>query len=132
MPSEADRLAAEGTRVDGADGGEVALRFTLRALKRCEDRYGTLDGTVSELQWLVDQDARGNPEPVADRLLAMVEAVTGIEGVDTGSNVSQVISALLGAWLEAFPAPEGKAEGETTAPPSRGTPGGASPSPTAT
>lgn len=131
MTSEADRLAAEGTRVDGTDGGEVVLRFTLRALKRCEDRYGSLDGTVTELQWLINQDAIGTPEPVAGRLIELVETVTGIPGIDVDDNVSVVISALLGAWLEAFPPPEGKADGETTAPPSRGGPGGDSPSLTA-
>jgi hypothetical protein len=130
MPSEADRLAAEGTRVNGIDGGEVVLRFTLRALKRCEDRYGSLDGTVKELHWLIGQDATGHPEPVAARLLTLVETVTGIDNVDIDDNVSLVISALLGAWFEAFPAPEGKGLGETVAPPSLGALGGASPSPT--
>lgn len=131
MPSEADRLTAEGTRVARADGGEAVLRFTLRALKRCEDRYGSLDATVEELQWLIQQGATGFPDPTVGRILDMVATVTG-EDADVASPPAECIDALLGAWLEAFPEPEGKADGEATAPRSPGAPGGGSPSATHT
>lgn len=130
MTSEADRLAAEGTRIQGADGGEVAVRFTLAALKRCEDRYGTLDGTVKEIHWLVQQDSTGYPDAVTGRLIDLLTSVTGAQQ-DYQSTPDVCISAVVDAWLEAFPAPEGKAEGETeTPPPSLGAPGGGSPSQT--
>lgn len=131
MPSEADRLLAAGTTVTVA-GGQETLRFTLAALKRCEDRYGNLDGLVKELHWLIEQPTLGYPTPVAERLMLLLQTVTGSPvPVDAWDSPAACTDALLDAWLEAFPAPEGKAEGAATAP-SPGATGGASPSPTPT
>lgn len=132
MPSEADRLAAEGTSILLADGGEARLRFTLRTLKRCEDRYGTLDATVAEIHWLLTAEAEGSPEGFYARMLLLLQTVTGDDDIDPAGEPRLWVDALLDAWLEAFPAPEGKAEGEATAPRSPGAPGGASPSATHT
>lgn len=127
MTSEADRLVSAGATIP-VPGGEVVVRFSLLALKRCEDRYGNVNGLFTELRWLVDQMTSGFPDPVADRLSVLLQTLTGASGpVDALATPESCIDALLTAWLEAWPPPEGKAVGETTTPPSPGTSGGASP-----
>lgn len=127
MASEADRLVAAGAPLAVPGGGEVVVRFSLLALKRCEDVYGNLDGTIAELRWLAEQELSGYPEPVAGRLSVLLQAATGADApVDALATPTACIDVLLAAWLEAFPAPEGKATGET-APPSPGPTGGGSP-----
>lgn len=130
--SEADRLLAAGSTIKVA-GGEVAVRFSLLALKRCEDLYGNLQALVGELAWLAQQAVSGWPEPVAGRLGALLEAVTGDpDAVDAWTTPAACVDAVVAAWEEAFPAPDlGKAEGATTTPRSRGQRGGGSPSSTA-
>ena len=130
--SEADRLFAAGTTITVA-GGERVVRFSLLALKRCEDAYGSLGATVTEVGWLARQVVAGFPEPVADRLGRMLEVVTGDPGaVDAWSSPAECIDALVEAWTEAFPVPDsGKAEGATPTPRSPGPTGGASPGSTA-
>lgn len=131
MTSEADRLLAAGTTITVA-GREEAVRFSLLALKRCEDRYESLQGTLNELNWLSHQLADGYPEPIADRLAVMLACVIGADGpVDAWSPPDVCVDALVGAWTEAFPLPEGKAGGASETPPSSGAPGGGSPSSTA-
>lgn len=50
MPtSESDRILAAGAPVTLADGRVLHLRYTFRALKVIEDRYGSLDGTVKAM-----------------------------------------------------------------------------------
>lgn len=130
--SEADRLLAAGTTIT-VDGGERVVRFSLLTLKRCEDAYGSLGATLTEVGWLARQVVAGFPEPTAERLGRMLEVVTGDPAaVDAWSSPAECIDALVEAWTEAFPAPDsGKAEGATPTPPSPGPSGGASPASTA-
>lgn len=125
MASEADRLVAAGATLP-VPGGEVVVRFSLLALKRCEDVYGNLDGTITELRWLAEQELSGYPDAVAGRLSVLLQAATGADApVDALATPTACIDVLLAAWMEAFPAPEGKVAGETsTAPPSPGPTGG--------
>lgn len=129
--SESDRLLAAGSTIEVA-GGETALRFSLLALKRCEDEYGTLQGLLGEIAWLTQQAVSGWPEPVAERLGVLLAAITGDpSAVDAWSSPVLCVDAIVAAWEQAFPAPdEGKAVGATT-PPSPGRTGGGSPSSTA-
>ncbi len=130
--TEADRLLSAGSVVTTADG-ERAVRFSLLALKRCEDAYGSLGATVTEVGWLAQQVVAGFPVPVAERLGRLREVVTGDPAAaDAWSSPTECIDALIAAWTEAFPAPDpGKAEGATPTPPSPGPTGGGSPGSTA-
>lgn len=134
MPaSEADRLLAAGTTIT-VDGGERVVRFSLLALKRCEDAYGSLGATLTEVGWLAQQVVAGFPVPVAERLGRLLEVVTDDPAaVDAWSSPAECIDAVIAAWTEAFPPPDdpGKAEGATPTPRSPGPTGGASPGSTA-
>lgn len=125
----AARLLARGVALPGVDGEEVRLRFSLLAIARCEERYGSLALTLGELQELVEARSGGFLTPVADRTAALVAAVVGApEPVDVMASPGEVIDALMDAWVEAFPPPDetsGKAEGATA--PSHGSSGGGSP-----
>jgi hypothetical protein len=130
MPAtESDRLLAAGASIE-VDGDRLPVRFSMLALKRCEDAYGSLRGVVAELGWLTEQAVSGWPEPVADRLGRLLVAVAGDDrAADTLSGPAESVEALLAAWEQAFPLPdEGKAEGATPTPPSPGRTGGGSPS----
>lgn len=127
MTSESDRLLSTGAPVVVA-GGEVRLRFTLLAIKRCEDAYGSMRGIVDELGWLAEQAANDFPEPVAGRVAALLGHILGSGEVDADSTPAACIDALLDAWMEAFPPAEDadpKATGATGHSP--GTTGGGSP-----
>lgn len=133
VTTESDRLLALGATIEVVDG-QLPVRFSMQALKRCEDRYGNLQALVGEMHWLTGQALTGWPEPIADRLSDLLVTVTGDpRGADALSGPAMCVEALLVAWDQAFPVPdEGKAEGATQAPPSRGPTGGGSPSSTAT
>lgn len=124
--SESDRLLSAGRPIDVA-GGQVWLRFSLLALKRCEDAYGSLADTITELQWLADQASADFDAPCAGRIAAMLGHVLGADPVDAWSTPAECVEALLDAWLEAFPVPD--ADPKVTALPGRspGAPGTGSP-----
>lgn len=134
MPaSESDRLLAAGATIE-VDGGQLPVRFSMLVLKRCEDAYDGLRGVIAELGWLTQQAVTGWPEPVIDRLGRLLVTVTGDDrAADTITGPAACVEALLAAWEQAFPVPEGegKAEGATPTPPSPGPTGGGSPSSTA-
>lgn len=129
MTTEADRLLAAGVPLRGVDG-EVRLRFTMLALKRCEDTYGSLGGVLDEMRWLNAQLLDGFPEPVAARTLTLVQTVADRPVDDLAETPTACLDALNAAWFEAFGGSEddeGKAAGETGAPRGPGASSGASP-----
>lgn len=129
MTTEADRLLAAGAPLQGVDG-EVRLRFTMLALKRCEDTYGSLGGVLTELRWLNEQLLAGWPDPVVDRILTLVRVVAAGPVADLAETPSACLDAVNAAWIEAFPPPDedaGKAVGATGTPPGHGPSSGVEP-----
>lgn len=49
MPSDSDRILAEGVPIELIDGRKVSLRFTMRSLKMLEDAFGNLDAADQAL-----------------------------------------------------------------------------------
>jgi hypothetical protein len=118
VTTEADRLLAAGVPLRGVDG-EVRLRFTMLALKRCEDVYGSLGAMITEHRWLNEQFLKGWPEPAMDRVLTLVRTVAGGPVGDLAETPSACLDAVNSAWFEAFPPSDeavGKAEGAETPP----------------
>lgn len=122
MTTEADRLLAVGVPLRGVDG-EVRLRFTMLALKRCEDVYGSLGAMITEHRWLNEQFLNGWPEPAMDRIITLVRTVADGPVTDLAESPSACLDAVNSAWFEAFPPSDedaGKAAGATGTPPGPG------------
>ena len=131
--SDSTRILALGVPLRTAEGEELTLRFSLLALKRLEDDFGSILAAEEALNLL------GSPErfakPAIGPLGLFLAAGTGLQPDQALSTLDgtydALVAAVFDAWSQAW-APagaEGKAGagtepspglGSTTAPPSNG------------
>lgn len=69
MPTDADRLLADGIPVTFSDGVHH-LRFTMRSLKMLEDTFGGVEAVGTYLAGVVDGSATKRVGPLMDLLAA--------------------------------------------------------------
>lgn len=127
---DATRLLAPGVPIVVA-GGQVLVRFDLRALAALEASFGSIVEAEARLLQVV-RSARPSDgtdpyaEPVVADLGLILAAATRmqpaqvLDGIDL--TIEDTIDVLIEAWAQAWPAPdaEGKAEAPGTGAPSTG------------
>lgn len=104
------RLLADGSPVTLADGTTVHVRFDFEAMMRLESTYGSAIAYARELDSRVS--GRGFTA-VLDGLHAAVRDRAITPADLNPADVFAYRDALVAAWVEAMPEPEGKAEGRT-------------------
>ncbi len=133
MPSDSDRLLAEGAPITLAGGRVVRLRYTMRSLKAFEDSFGSV---AAAQRLLVGLFTGENPKTIGT-LVPILAAGLNHEGLSEddlfdspilernkfGEYLAAVSDALEQSFVKASPGKE--QAGETT--PSPGTPTTTSP-----
>lgn len=92
MPTDSDRLAADGIPIDLADGTHY-LRYTMRGLKVLEDRFDGMDGVT---EFLTGRSKK-RFAPLAD----MLAAGLAHEGVDPAVLDDLIEPARYGVYFDA-------------------------------
>lgn len=139
MTTKAQRLAAVGTVVHGADGEPRTIKFDFAALARVEDepRLGSIDGCVDAIQRVIESRRDRFSTPIMADIRALLGAAMRPEQRTADDpleelglqRIGDVIDAIFDAWLEAWPSEDREAEGgegKPAAPPTKRSRGGSS------
>ncbi|MBK9181416.1 MAG: hypothetical protein IPM45_18040 [Acidimicrobiales bacterium] len=118
MPSDSDRILAAGVPIALAGGETGHCRFSLRGLKLLEDTWGSLAAAAVVLDGLQAAARSGWDKGGVGDLAVFLAAALGTTPDDAldlvDGQVNDCVRVLVAAWVEAFPAPAGKAGGEAT------------------
>lgn len=128
MPTDSDRLAAEGVPITLAGGRVVHLRYSMRALKAFEDTFGSVEAAQERLVGLFT----GQNAKTIGTLVPVMAAGLRHEGIDEDAlydlpllergRFGEYLAAVSDALEQAFAKPdEGKAGGEEVASPGAAT-----------